>query len=59
MHSLFQVKVEIYSLGVRKTWFYFDATASDKESWMAADRLIASPYSEMKSEDFDAFSVAG
>lgn len=54
-----QVKVDLFREGQRKAWFLFDGIASSRTDWFSQSRLIASPYSNLKTGSFMHFSVEG
>lgn len=56
---VFQVKVELFVHGVRGVWFIFDGLGSTFIDWFDRDRLLASPYHDIKTGDFQFYSITG
>ncbi|XP_064598689.1 uncharacterized protein LOC135465393 [Liolophura sinensis] len=57
--NILQVKIEVYSSGLRQACFVFNGQKSTVISWMSRDRLICSSYQAPDHEKLDLLDVAG
>ena len=56
---LFKARVALYEGGIRKIELIFNASGANPEDWFSVDRLITSPWSDIKTEEKNFFSLSG
>ncbi|KAL9952126.1 hypothetical protein ACROYT_G039335 [Oculina patagonica] len=54
-----QAKVVLYERGVAKKELVFDASGTDKLNWFTVDKMISSPWTDVKTEPRNYFSIHG
>jgi hypothetical protein len=55
----FQVKLALYKNNVEVAYVVFNGTGSNNTSWFNRDAIIESPYTAIKTDSFNYFSILG
>ena len=57
--NFFKVRLALYKNGSEILSIVFNATESTRDSWFCRDRLIVSPWTDIKTEQQNFFSIPG